>query len=124
MSFVEELLLQRFGGGGNHNAPSAANCGNQVGERFAGAGAGFDDGVLLFGERFFEELRHFELRWAVLVALRHALFEHSARTEYFLDGGLAGFRWRSFFQNSSGALVHLLAEFFVAQFTVIAQVRR
>ena len=41
--------------------------GNQIRERFPGAGAGLDDQVLLFGERAFHRLGHLELAVAEFV---------------------------------------------------------
>ena len=52
----EELLLKILGAGGNHDALAGKNRGNQIRQRLAGAGAGFDDQVLLFGERGFARL--------------------------------------------------------------------
>ena len=59
--FLVELLLQRFCRGGNDHAAAAANRGNQIGERFAGSGAGFDDGVMMLFESVVDDLGHFEL---------------------------------------------------------------
>ena len=85
--FLVELLLQRFRCGGDYDAAAAANCGEQVGERFAGAGAGFDDGVMFFGESVVDGFGHFELRGAMLVAADHAAFEQAAGAEDVLHRG-------------------------------------
>ena len=79
--FLVELLLERFRGGGDHDAAAAANRGEQVGERFAGAGAGFDDRVMLFGEGVVDGFGHFELRGAMFIAADHAAFEQAAGAE-------------------------------------------
>ncbi|HEY3595290.1 MAG TPA: hypothetical protein VGL13_15495 [Polyangiaceae bacterium] len=85
--FLVELLLQGFCCGGDHDAAAAANRGEQVGERFAGAGAGFDDGVMFFGEGVVDGFGHFELRGAMFVAADHAAFEQAAGAEDVLHGG-------------------------------------
>ena len=63
----EELLLQVLGAGGDDDALAGEDGGDEIGERFAGAGAGFDDQVLAIRERGFDGFRHFELAGAVLV---------------------------------------------------------
>ena len=55
---IEQLFLQGFGGGGNHHAASAANRWNQVCESFSGAGARFDDGVLVLLKGVVHDFRH------------------------------------------------------------------
>src|SRR5664280_3656500 len=47
--FEEELLLQGLGAGGDDDALAGTNDGQQVCQRLAGAGAGFDDQVPSFG---------------------------------------------------------------------------
>lgn len=66
--FVEELLLEGFGGGGNDDALAGADGGDEIAEGFAGASAGFDDGVAAFGEGVFDDFGHFDLGAAVFVA--------------------------------------------------------
>ena len=45
--FVENLILKRFGAGGDQNAPAMQQRGQQVGDGFSGPGPGFDDDVVL-----------------------------------------------------------------------------
>ena len=45
----EELILQGLGAGGDDDALAGAQGGQQIGEGFAGAGAGFDDQVAVLG---------------------------------------------------------------------------
>ena len=63
----EELLLQIFCAGGNHDALAGEDRGDKIGERFAGACAGFDDQMLLFAERGFDGFGHFQLACAEFV---------------------------------------------------------
>ena len=65
-----ELVLERLGAGGDDDALAGAQGGQQIGEGFAGAGAGFDDEVAAFGERAFDGLGHFQLAGAVFVGQR------------------------------------------------------
>ena len=57
----EELLLQVLGAGGDDDALLAfagqAQGGQQIGQRLAGPGAGFDDQVALVGEGLFDGAR-------------------------------------------------------------------
>ena len=66
--FEEELFLQIFGAGGNDDALAGKNRGNQIRQRLAGAGAGFDDQVLLFGQSGFHRFRHLQLAVAKFVS--------------------------------------------------------
>ena len=59
--FVEELFLQILGTRGDDDALAGADHGQQIGESFAGTGAGFKDQVPLFRERLFDGLRHLQL---------------------------------------------------------------
>ena len=59
--FEEELLLEVLGAGGDHDALAGEEGGDQVGEGFAGAGAGFDDQMFAVGERGFHGFRHLQL---------------------------------------------------------------
>ena len=63
----EKLFLQILGAGGDDHSLARQDGGNQIGERFAGACAGFDDQMFFIGERGFDSLRHFELAVAILV---------------------------------------------------------
>ena len=68
--FEEELFLEVFGARGNDDALLAlaghAEGGKQVGQGFAGTGAGFDYEVALFFEGFFDGLGHLVLASAML----------------------------------------------------------
>ena len=57
----EELLLQVLGAGGDHDALAGEQRRHQVGERLAGARAGFDDQVALVGQGRFHGLGHLHL---------------------------------------------------------------
>ncbi len=89
---LEKLLLQRFRGRRNHHAPPAANRGDQVRQRFPRARPGLDNQMALFLERGFHQFRHLELRWPVLVALRHVFFDRAARPKNFRNRGLLQIR--------------------------------
>ena len=82
----EELLLQVLGAGGNDDALAGEDGGDQIGERFAGAGAGFDDQMLAVGERGFDGLGHFELAGAVFV-IRMPLGKRSMAGEELAHAG-------------------------------------
>ncbi len=56
--FLVELFLEGLGGRGNNDAAAAANGGQEVGEGFAGTGAGFDDGVMMILEGVINGLGH------------------------------------------------------------------
>ena len=55
---MEQLILQRLGAGGNDHALARHQCGNKIGERLAGAGAGFDDEHLSIGNCFLDRRSH------------------------------------------------------------------
>ena len=82
----EELVLQGLGAGGDDDALAGAQGGQQVGEGFAGAGAGFDDEVAPLGEGALDGLGHFQLAGAVLVGQRRA-GEDAAGREELVQGG-------------------------------------
>ena len=86
----EELLLQVFGAGGDDDAllvlAGAAEGGQQVGEGFAGAGAGFDDEVAVVGEGLLDGLGHGVLAGAVLEGER-GVGEEAAGVEEVVEGG-------------------------------------
>jgi hypothetical protein len=82
--FLVKLLLQRLGGCRNNYAASAANCGDQVGERLARTGAGFHDGVVMLFECVVYHFGHFQLTGTMLVTADHAAFEKAARSEYVM----------------------------------------
>ena len=73
-----ELLLKGFRGGGNHHAAAAADCGQQIGQRFAGARARFKNGVVMIFEGVVDGLGHLQLGGAVLVAADHGSIEEAA----------------------------------------------
>ena len=85
--FLVELLLQGFGGGGNDHAASAANRGNQVGQRFARSGARFHDRVMMLFEGLVNDLGHFQLARAMFVAADHAAFEQATGAKNIVHGG-------------------------------------
>ena len=68
---IHQLLLQIFGAGRDHYAGAAParrrDRGHEISERLAGAGAGFDDQVLLLLEGAQHGLSHFDLAGAMLV---------------------------------------------------------
>src|SRR5580704_998263 len=61
----EKLLLKIFGSGGDDDALAGENGGHEIGEGFAGARAGLDDQVLLFGEGAFDCFGHLKLAVAI-----------------------------------------------------------
>ncbi len=61
-----ELILQRLGRGGDHDASIGLDRGHEVGERLAGAGSGLDHQMSLAGDRVGDERRHLPLSDAVL----------------------------------------------------------
>ncbi len=65
--FEEKLLLQVFCAGGDDDAFARPDDGQQISQRFAGAGAGFDDQVTLLFERFFDGLSHLQLAAAKFI---------------------------------------------------------
>jgi hypothetical protein len=96
---LEELLLERLGRRRNHHAAAAANRCNQIGERLAGARAGFDDDVLVLRECLVGYLRHGELRRPEFIS-RVALFEQPAGAKNSFDGNLLRLRCsNSFLRN-------------------------
>ncbi len=66
--FVEELLLQVLGSGGDHHAFAGEQGRDQIGERFAGAGARVDQQMLFLGQRGLDGFGHLELSGTKLVA--------------------------------------------------------
>ena len=85
----EELLLQVLGAGGDHDALAGEDRGNQVGERFAGAGAGLDDQVLAVRERGFHGLGHVQLAGAEFV-VRMPLGKRAVAGEELAHAGRFG----------------------------------
>ena len=66
--FVEELFLQVLGAGGDHHSLAREEGRDQIGERFAGAGARVHQQVAFLVERGFYRFGHFELAGAKLIA--------------------------------------------------------
>ena len=64
--------------------------GKQIGERFAGAGAGLDDEMAALGKGSFDGSRHFKLAGAVLVRQRGAGEDAARRKELVEAGQRAG----------------------------------
>ena len=62
----EDLFLQVLGAGGNQHALAAQNGGDEIGERLAGAGAGFDEQDAAGLEGAATAPRHFDLAGARL----------------------------------------------------------
>ena len=81
--FLVELFLQRFRRRRNHYAASAANCGQQIRERFPRAGPGFHNRVMPVLKRVVHHFRHFKLCNTMLIPANHRSFEQSTRTENF-----------------------------------------
>ena len=89
--FEEQLFLQVLGAGGDDDALAGENGGDQIGERFTGARAGFDQQVLAFVDSRFDGLGHFQLAGAELV-VRMPFGESSAGREKTTRAHGAGFR--------------------------------
>ena len=62
-----ELVLEGLGSGGNDDALSCAEGGEQVGQGLSGSGACLDDQVATLREGPFDGFGHFELAGAILV---------------------------------------------------------
>ncbi len=89
--FVEELFLQVLGAGRNDDALARANDRQQIGKRFAGAGAGLDDQVALLFDGRFDGLCHLQLSAAEFV--RGMRFrQHSAGRKELVERGFCGRR--------------------------------
>src|SRR6266849_5076595 len=82
--FLVELLLQGLCCRGDDHATPAADRRQQIGQGLPRPGSRFDDDVMARFKRVLHQLRHLELRAAVLVATDHASFQESARPEDFL----------------------------------------
>jgi hypothetical protein len=54
-------VLQREGGGGDHDPALVEQAGHEVGQRLAGAGAGLDEQVAPVGHRLRDRLGHLHL---------------------------------------------------------------
>ena len=85
----EKLLLQVFRAGGNDDALAGEDGGDQISERFARAGAGFDDQMLAVRERGFHGLGHFELAGAEFV-IRMPLGKRAMAGEELAHAGRFG----------------------------------
>ncbi len=62
----EELVLESLSASGDDDALAGAERGKQIGEGFAGAGAGFDDEMAALGESALHGLGHFVLAGPIL----------------------------------------------------------
>ena len=89
--FEEQLLLKVFGAGGDHDPLAGEDSGDEIGERFPGAGAGFDQQVLAFVDGRFNGFGHLQLAGAELV-VRMPFGEGSAGREKTTRAHGAGFR--------------------------------
>ena len=65
--FFVELFLKRFGRGRDNDALARGERWDQVGERLAGTGAGFDERHPAAGQRRMDHLGHLDLAGPVLV---------------------------------------------------------
>ena len=63
----EELFLQILGAGGDHHPPLRQNRRDEIGQRFSGASACFDDEVTFVGEGGLYGFGHLQLAGAELV---------------------------------------------------------
>jgi len=86
----EELLLQVFGASGDDDAFAGEDGGDEIGERFAGAGAGLDHEVLAIGESGFDGLGHLELAGPKLIIRMPLGKRPVAGEELTHAGGLGG----------------------------------
>ncbi len=86
--FLIELLLKRFRGRGDDHAAAAADCRQEIGQGLSGAGACFQDGVVVVLEGIVHRFRHLQLAGAVFVAADHAFLEEATGTEDRGHGGL------------------------------------
>ncbi len=77
----EELLLQRLGAGRDDDALARANHRQQIRQRLAGAGAGFDDQVAALFERLLHGFGHLQLPAAKLVGRMRARQQASGTEE-------------------------------------------
>ncbi len=99
-----ELILQGLGSGGDDDALAGAQGGQQVGQGFAGAGAGLDDQMAALGEGALDGLGHLELAGAVLVGQRRAR-QNAARREELVERG-QGAGWVVGGGHRSGRSLH------------------
>src|ERR1022692_1072964 len=78
--FEEELFLQGLGAGRNDDAFARTDYRQQVGQRLASTGAGFDDQVAALLQRLLHRLRHLKLPAAEFVR-RMSTCQHATRAE-------------------------------------------
>jgi len=86
----EELVLERLGAGRDDDALAGAQGRKQVGERFAGAGAGLDDQVAMLAEGALHGLGHLQLARPVLIRQGRAGQDAAGREELVQAGQSAG----------------------------------
>ncbi len=83
--FLDELFLKRNRMSRDDDAffvpDRPVDRGDEIGEAFADAGAGFDDEVMLFGKRLFHRCRHLELLRAMFVSLAKAASDRAVGAE-------------------------------------------
>ena len=89
----EELLLQGLGAGRDDDALAGADDRQQIGQRFAGAGPGFDDQVAPLLQRLLDRFGHLQLSAAKFVRGMSAR-QHSARSEELVQRRQARGQWR------------------------------
>src|SRR5712664_3910535 len=80
----EDLLLQRFGGGGDHHLAAREHRRDQICERLPGPRPCFGEQVTVLGKAFLNRLSHGQLLRSALVAGEH-FGEHSGRAQEPLD---------------------------------------
>src|ERR1035438_6311884 len=84
--FEEELFLQGLGAGGDDDAFAGTDHRQQVGQRLAGARAGFDDQVPALLQCLFHSFCHLKLSAAELVRGMSAC-QHATRAEELKSDG-------------------------------------
>ena len=103
--FVEELFLEVLGSSGDQNPLAGTDYGEQVGERLAGAGAGFHDQVTLLFECLLDGLRHLELSVTKFVGRMRAGQQASRRKELVQRAFLPGAAGRGLGSGSQGVSI-------------------
>ena len=86
----KELVLECLGAGGNNDALTGAERGQQIGEGFAGARAGLDDEMTALGKGALDCFSHFELAGTVFERKRRAGEDSAGREELVESGQGAG----------------------------------
>jgi len=86
----EELVLEGLGACRDDDALAGAESGEQIGEGFAGASAGFDDKMAALGESALDSFGHFKLAGTVFEGERGAGEDSAGRKEFVECGQGAG----------------------------------